>query len=133
MPFSLLNSLDQEKGNKIFEHCSLTCLERVKDYRRCYSSWCRKNVPGSRIRIALRLSGSSSSQKHLWKTLEIKMKRDKISGTIQSENCLGHSDACYNQLRAKSILKTSVWNQESCYSNLVIYWPCDLGQTVYPL
>ena len=88
---------------------------------------------GSRIRIALRLSGSSSSQKHLWKTLEIKMKRDKISGTTQSENYLGHSDACYNPLRAESILKASVWNQESSYSNLVIYWPCDLRQTVYPL
>lgn len=58
-------------------------------------------MPVSRIQIALQLSGSSSSQKHLWKILQIKMERDRISGNIQSEDCLGHLDVHYNYLCAE--------------------------------
>lgn len=39
-------------------------LEMARGYRCCHNSWC-KNVPVSHILIALWLSGSSSSQKHL--------------------------------------------------------------------
>lgn len=46
------------------------CSERTRDCRCCHSSWCRENALDFHIQIAQWLTGSSSSQKHLWKTLK---------------------------------------------------------------